>query len=522
MRNKKFVLVQALWNTYKPLIQEGYQALDKTIVLSLPAASMPAESSTMDTGIGSPYGKGALRIWRFWQNTIHKIMLGPVGKTEAKTYYSPYLASWDYNPFLVDLEQLQRQGLVSSDDLKKLYHTTKRECFIDFYQVEQSYNKILKIAWKNSKSSKTFSRFCNDIIKQQQAKFPFTYIADIPINIPESIHKRHPDWFLKDFCLGAPPDEYSPEAQKWGFPVLNPKAFVSVGNRLGPAARMFKRLLKFYLNAHINGIRLDHFIGWVDPYCFYTGTKNYDNGRLFSSPEHPLLKDFYLKNQSDFLYLTNKFLMPLVREFNLSTLDIYPEDLGMRPPAMDYVLRNLHFGKMLPIQFNDPTNPQHMYHLANALPEDMAVIDTHDSNSLQTFFNELSEQKRNAFAQELARDLRFNYTQDLAQPNWLYRMQWAAALASPARRVLVFFTTLMGQSGRYNTPGVLDSWHLRCCTNFEEEYFKALKSFQAYNPFEAIRWAIYARDDDFYHAHRDLVQRLQTAEENLFNALQNL
>ena len=522
MRTKKFVLVQALWNSYKPLIQEGYQALDKTLVLSLPASSMPAESTTMNTGIGSPYGKGALRVWRFWQNTIHKIMLGPLGKTEKKTYYSPYLASWDYNPFLIDLEQLKRQKLISSSDLAALYQSNKKEIFIDFHQVEKDYTRLLRSAWEKSNSSKTFSRFCNDIMKTQQAKFPFTYITDIPINIPETIHKRHPDWFLKDFCLGAPPDDYSPEPQKWGFPVLNPTAFISSENRLGPAAHMFKRLLRFYLNKHINGIRIDHFIGWVDPYCFYTGTQNYDNGRLFSSAEHPLLKEFHLKNQSDFLYLTNKFLMPLVREFNLSPMDIYPEDLGIRPPAMDYVLRTLHLGKMLPVQFNDPFNNQHIYHLTNAQAEDMAVIDTHDSPSLQTFFKELPEQKRNAFAQELATDLRFNYTPDLTQPNWLYRMQWAAALASPAKRILVFFTTLMGQPGRYNIPGVLDSWHLRCCTNFEEEYFKALKSASAYNPFEAIRWAIYARGDDFYNHHLSLVQRLQAAEENLFAALQHL
>ncbi len=516
--------VLKLWDENRALIQEGYTALDKILVLGLPATSMPPESETKDSGIGSPYGAGAERIWRFWHNIIHKIMLGPLGKTEAVTWHSPYLASWDYNPFFIDLEWLKRQKLIAADDLKKIYTHTKKDGYIDFKQVEQDYMLLLKKAFKKSKSKKSFVQFCNDLVRQQMARSAFTYITDIPVNIPRRISDRHPDWFLKDFSLGAPPDQYSPKPQKWGFPLLNPNALFSANSEqpLGPAGRVFKRLLEFYLRGNKGGTRIDHFIGWVDPYCFYTGKKRYKNGRLYSSPRHPLLKKFYLKNKNDFLRMTAEFLMPLMKKFNLSSMDIYPEDLGIRPTAMDHVLRTFHLGKMLPAQFNEPDNPTHMYHFANALPEDVAVIDTHDNPSMQDFFKGLSATKREQFARELASDLRFNYTQDLCEPNWLYRMQWGAALASPARRVIVFFTSLMGQEGRYNTPGVLDSWHLRCRTHFEEEYFKALRQGQAYNPFEAICFAIYARGDDFYHANEDLVRRLRQAEEVFFHALQDL
>ena len=54
-----------LWNKAKPLIQEGYQVLDKSLILGLPATSMPANSLNKDSGIGSPYGTGAARIWSF-------------------------------------------------------------------------------------------------------------------------------------------------------------------------------------------------------------------------------------------------------------------------------------------------------------------------------------------------------------------------------------------------------------------------------------------------------------------------
>ena len=81
--------VLRLWDEARPLIQEGYNILDKTLVLGLPATCMPPESAQKDTGIGSPYGEGASRIWQFWHNIIHKIMIGPIGKTDAKTWHSP-------------------------------------------------------------------------------------------------------------------------------------------------------------------------------------------------------------------------------------------------------------------------------------------------------------------------------------------------------------------------------------------------------------------------------------------------
>ena len=519
-----FQEVLRLWNATRPLIQEGYRILDKTLVLGLPATCMPPESSQKDTGIGSPYGEGASRIWKFWHGVIHKIMIGPIGKTNAKTWHSPYLSSWDYNPFFLDLENLVKQRLISRKTLNKIYSTPKKEAYIDFKQVEKDYLMALTEAHKKAHSPLSFTAFCNQLVRNQMLSSAFTYIGDVPINVPHRISDRHPDWFLKDWSMGAPPDQYSDTPQVWGFPILNPNALFT-GNPsqpLGPAGRMFKSLLRFYLSGNKGGIRIDHFIGWIDPYCFYTGPGRHKNGRLHSSPHHPLLKAYYIKKKSDFCKMTAEFLLPFFKEFHLSSMDIYPEDLGVRPEPMDSVLKSFHLGRMLPIQFNQPENPDHMYHLANAEERDIAVLETHDNPSLLDFCSGISEEKRRILAHQLATDLRFNYTDDLCDPVWLYRMQWAAALASPARRVMFFFTTLMGQKGRYNTPGTLDSWHLRCKPQFDLEYFLALRQGRAYNPFEAICFAIYARGDYFYRAHENLVRQLREAEQRLFAALQLL
>lgn len=516
--------VLRLWDEARPLIQEGYNILDKTLVLGLPATCMPPESAQKDTGIGSPYGEGASRIWQFWHNIIHKIMIGPIGKTDAKTWHSPYLSSWDYNPFFIDLETLYQKKLLTRKTLNKIYTQPKKEGYIDFKQVEKNYLVALKEAHQKARSSLPLTAFCNQLVREQMHKSAFTYIGDIPINVPTRVSDRHPDWFLKDWSMGAPPDQYSSTPQVWGFPILNPTALYSNNPKqpLGPAGRMFKRLLHFYLSGNKGGVRIDHFIGWVDPYCFYTGKGHHKNGRLYSSPHHPLLKQYYIKDKTKFRKMAGEFLVPLFNEFHLSSMDIYPEDLGIRPGPMDSVLKSFHLGRMLPVQFNQPEHPEHMYHLANAEERDIAVLDTHDNPPLLDFYQSLPENKRPIWAHQLAQDLRFNYTDDLCNPIWLYRMQWAAALASPARRVMVFFTTLMGQGGRYNIPGTLDSWHLRCKPQFDLEYFLALRQGRAYNPFEAICWAIYARGDQFYRAHESLVQKLREAEQHLFSALQRL
>ncbi len=514
----------SLWDEARALIQEGYQRLNKRVVLGLPATCMPPESKEKDTGIGSPYSEGAGRVWRFWHGVIQNIMIGPIGKTYSDTWHSPYASDWNYNPFLIDLEALYKKGFIRRATLNKIYRAPKKDGYIDFNTVEPLYREAIEEARKTAKSPLDFTCFCNQIVRHQLTRAPFTYIGDIPVNIAPQVYNRHPDWFLKDWSVGAPPDFYSPEPQVWGFPVLKPEKLFT-GNPehpLGPAGRVLKQLLRFYFSGNKGGIRIDHFIGWVNPYCFYTGTKKQAHGRLYSSPKHPVLKEYYLKNKADFKRQTELVLMPLLKEFGLTTDDIYPEDLGIRPPELDPVLKAFHLGRMLPAQFNEPEDEDHMYHLAHANKNDIAVLDTHDNPSLMDFFKSLPYAKRKAFAKQLAEDLRFDYTEDLTTPEWLYRMQWAAALASPAERMMVFFTTLMGQEGRYNTPGTLDSWHLRCKADFDLEYFKALKTGMAYNPFEAISWAIYARGETFYNQNKDFVQKLRDMEQVFFNALKAL
>ena len=163
-----------------------------------------------------------------------------------------------------------------------------------------------------------------------------------------------------------------------------------------------------------------------------------------------------------------------------------------------------------------------MYHLSTANPEDVASLDSHDLPSIQEFFERMPPHQRALFAYKLSSDLRFSYNDDLQSTKQLVRMQWGALMASPAKRVQAFFTSWTGQAGRYNQPGNPDKWKLRCDVNFDRLYFENFAKGMAYNPFDAIALAIYAKGDDFYHKNEQLVHKLRNAEEEILNLAKQL
>ena len=242
-------------------------------------------------------------------------------------------------------------------------------------------------------------------------------------------------------------------------------------------------------------------------------------GRLYSSPNNPDLKPYV---KTDFSDITREIILKAAKENGLSARDIYPEDIGARPEQLDEVLKQCGLGRLLVAEFVEPTNWKHMYHLSTANPLDVAMLDTHDTPSIQEFFTKLSDDKKTQFAWLLSSDLRFNYNDNLKSLSQLVRMQWGALLASPAERVGAFFTSWTGQQGRYNEPGHSGQWQLRCVVDFERLYFENLARGLAYNPFDAIALAIYARGDEFYYQHEELVRQLRLAESEILNLAKQL
>lgn len=504
------------WQETKPLLRKGYEALGKEVTMGMPGPCMPAVSSDQNTGIGSPYGKGAQKVADFFDGVIHKILLGPGGKTNKETRYSPYFSEKAHNPFFIPLEALFERGLISSETLETIYNLPKQKDKIDFNQVDISYRTAFEEAYQKAQSLLSFDAFLEILAEDFLTCRPLPYIGDLQVQIPHSVYQKHPNYFLKDFTLGSPPDAFSDQARNWHFKTWDPDLLLTKDGKIGPAGRILFDLISNTMQDNPGGLRIDHYIGFVNPYVIYKD-ETLPNGRLYSSPDHPILKQYAKWTLDEFANITRNILLKAAVQNGFSLNQIYPEDIGCRPKELDPVLEACGLGRLLVSQFVDIWDDAHMYRLKNARPHDIATLDTHDTLSIQQFYQNMDEGTRYQHAVKLAQDLRFTYWDGLKDPKQLVRLKWAELLVSPAERVQAFFTSFTGQPGRYNEPGNPDKWTLRCDTDFERLYFKNMADGWAYNPFDAIALAIYARGDAFYGYHADLVRQLHEAEDVILN-----
>lgn len=543
-----------VWQESKPLIRQGYKVLHKEVALGMPAVSFPAADNNTDSGIGSPYGQGAKQFCQFFDGVVDKILLTPTGETFPPTF-SPYTSTFGYNPFLIPLEKVP---FLSEDSLARLYNNSVKGEQINYASVsvnyllatEEIYNNFLKGKDKKSKNAIAFAKEFADFIKQekyiaidadyyhgkdkerylfmqflasklftQQGLQGMQYIGDLQVKIPDSYVHKYPKLFLSDYTLGVPPDAFSPKPRNWGFPVFNPDEMFTAKNTLGKAGKLLYDIFDNAFKRNKGGLRIDHFIGMVNPFVIPTDERK-PAGRLYSSPDNPDLARYCKYSTDEFARIGKDIILKAAGDNGFDASKIYPEDIGNRPEQLDEVLKLLGLGRMLVSQFVESYNPFHIYRLKNAEANDVAVLGTHDMASVQDFFFNMGDEARKNHANQLMQDLRFDYAADLAEPKNLIRMKWAELMACPVARVQAFFTSFTGQKGRFNQPSCPVKWILRCNNDYRDMYFAKLKQGLAYNPFDAVCVGIWARGDDFFHQNEALVKQLRTAEQKLLSRIE--
>ena len=539
------------WQKAKKLIKKGYDVLEKEVSVNIPAPRLPPASEKEDTGIGSPLSEGADRFFDFFDGVFSKVVLGPMGRS-FPPLYSPYESTQGQNPLFIDLKKLTLKNygcLLSKKTYDEICKTVKNPTDICYPQVSHDYNKALLEAWQNfqikleKKNSfalliqDKMNELSKDVMIFQDAEFyaPFSSkrylfeeaiswymqsqntlscIADLEIKLPDSLIASKPQWFLQDFTLGSPADVVSSQARNWNFKVLNPEYIFNTDGSLGEAGKFLYSLYNRLFATYKGGIRIDHFIGLVNPFVF-ANKKGDESGRLYSSYDNPKLKIYAKQSVEEFGSIVEKIILKAALENGRTVKDIYAEDLGARPEQLDEVMQKYSIGRMILPQFADINNPKHIYHLANAQENDVAVSDTHDTLSICNFYLQADYETRVKHAISMAKNLRFNYNDDLADPLSCFRMQWGELMWCKANRVQAFFTSITGQDGRYNQPGNPKKWRLRGVPDFEKLYFSNLLNGRAYNPFDAIALAIYARGDVFYEKNKNLVSELRKVETSL-------
>ena len=203
-------------------------------------------------------------------------------------------------------------------------------------------------------------------VKQHAETYKIWIKGDIPILIsPDSADVWHqPEIFDLTLCAGAPPDQYSQEGQKWGFPlynwdVLEKQNYQWWKDRL-QTAEMLYRLY-----------RIDHIVGFF---------------RIWGIPINAPAKEghFVPADQSLWIPEGRKFL-----EMLLSCSSLLPigEDSGTVPPEVRLCMRALGICGTKVIRWERKWNEDKRFTPFDEYePLSMTTVSTHDSESLRQWW----------------------------------------------------------------------------------------------------------------------------------------
>lgn len=354
----------------------------------------------------------------------------------------------------------------------------------------------------------------------QNQELGIKVIADTPIAFSPVEEWLNKDLFIEGLAMGCPPDYFSKDGQRWGFPVLNPKKLFNPDGTLANGGNFLKKKYEAIFEASPGGVRIDHLIGLIDPFVYVKSEpkmNDSNSGRLCSSPHKALFKDYGRYTDSDFTAVFDKIIFPAAEKYGIPKSNIICEDLGEQTPPVKRVIDKLGLTGLSLIQFG--------YSGVDAPKRNVIMLGAHDNQSFIEYTNNLFSK---ATSLGEGRD-RFIYKthilgSDTVIPNKdvnQYREElrsdkkkfmaasFAELFTSPAQKVQIFFTDFFGIGKTYNTPGAKkDCWTLRLQSNFEDLYYKNLKEGFGINLPQAIATAIRQKGIDFSSQHTKLLRKL--------------
>ena len=418
-------------------------------------------------------------------------------------YNSPYksYSAFSGNPYFIDLEILNKQGLITDEEL--LLAKQKSPYLCEFDRLRQDrLNLLKKASWrfKNVDAINNFYKthpktleFCKfmalkeannytewqawtvfDISKKEYYEWQFIeyeffiqwaeiknyankkgvkIIGDIPIYVDADSADvwANPTEFQLDknnkpkLVAGVPPDYFSEDGQVWGNPLYDYKAMKSNG------FKWWKDRVSFYLEL-FDGVRIDHFRGFESYFTMPYGSKTAKNGKWVKGPGMALINEIK-KVAGDKL--------------------IIAEDLGEITPAVRKLVDKSGFPGMRVLQFGFlGENSTHLPH--NYDNNSVAYTGTHDNNTLLGYVWELDNDTRTKL---------LNYFDYQGDWNNCYDHLIRAMFRSHAGLVIFPVQDLLkyGADTRLNTPGSADkNWAYRITeSQFESlnaSYYRSLNS----------------------------------------------
>ena len=398
------------------------------------------------------------------------------------------------------------------------------------------------------------------VLEQQHARFResaralgLALIGDAQVGLSSADAWRRQALLLPGYRLGAPPSRTNPEGQPWGLGVLDPSLYRAAGEggAEGPALEFIAARIDRLLDG-FDGLRVDHPHGLVCPWVYRVDDEAGALGdalravqhgaRLFASPDlpdHPALARYAIAGPEQLDRGADRWADGWVRELEPAQVDAYAvlvdavverarlrglppsaiacEVLSTLPRPLAHVLTRHGLGRFRVTQKADVSDPDDVYRGENAKPEDWIMMGNHDTAPIWSLADGWrGTDHGRARATYLAKRLRPDgdsaaLAEELAlDPRKMVHGELAAALASPARHVMIYFTDLFGMRERYNAPGVVDdvNWTLRLPPDFAARYRADVSRGEALCMRTALALALRARGAALTPEQADLATRL--------------
>ncbi len=361
-------------------------------------------------------------------------------------------------------------------------------------------------------------------------------IADRQVAFSDRDIWAYKAYFLNGWLLGCPPDYFSKDGQAWGFPVLDPERLYHDDGTLDKGGALLKNLYKKMFRENPGGVRIDHIVGLIDPWVYKSGCKpkiEEGAGRLYSSPEHPVLSKYALaklenlntdveadkekriKNLTDeqiALYgqLIEKIVISAAEEEGLTKDAIVCEDLGTLTNPVAAVMKKYNLQGMRLTQFVVPEEPNHSYRCKNIDEKCWAMVGTHDNEPISMWAKSMiNTHEGYLHAKNLVEDL-YGYSDNkddiimrlTKDADFLKQTKLVEIFASKAENIQIFFTDFFQIEDVYNRPGTSGdkNWSLRLPDNFKELTTIDLP--------EILKQAIISRGKDFALKNSKLIEEL--------------
>ena len=474
---------------------------------------------------------------------------------ELKSKFEDYK---EKNKFWLEKDSLYEALIIENgNDYWPMWKSETDKCLFNPQNDEQKvqYEKRIKELEEKYADVIEYYSFCQFVISVQNEKTReyaqsrgLKMIADRQVAFSDRDNWAYQAYFLKGWCLGCPPDYFSEDGQAWGFPVMDPEKLFNHDGSLGEGGLLMKELYKKMFTENPGGVRIDHMVGLIDPWVYVAGRKpkiEEGAGRLYSSPEHPVLSRYAIATMDDlnneveadkeeriikltheqvrkYGRLVEKIVIGAAEEVGLDKDSIVCEDLGTLTMPVVSVMKEYDLQGMKLIQFVVPEKPMHPYRCKNINERCWAMVGTHDNEPIAMWANatvhtEAGYLNGKNLAEDLYPDANDEEREQIAvrcsnDAEFLTQNKLIELFACKAENIQIFFTDFLGLYDVYNRPGTSgdSNWSLRIPDNYEEVYCNNLKSGKALNLPLILKLAIYARGNEFANANQEIINKLES------------